>query len=187
MKKNIFKLSIMICFIVAIFITMAISLENDLNDKDNKFYQDKETLDREKFKSFYIEGPFNEELYEIQESLGSDEIYYKVIKSKYGFDEEVEKYNLDTPRMEYSLNYTLEYFENRAILLVYPKQGPSNISYTVKEVKEYIDEVYVLIEKYIPSVIREDMINHGLLIEIHGQSSDNPINIKVQEVHPPNN
>lgn len=88
--------------------------------------------------------------------------------------------------MIYSLNYTKDYFRNRAILLVYPEQGSSSLSYTVDEVDEYKDHLEVLIEKYIPSEVTTDMINHGLLIEIHRESVNNPVNIKIIEEHPPN-
>ncbi|MTI80893.1 MAG: DUF3221 domain-containing protein [Firmicutes bacterium] len=145
-----------------------------------------EPLDRKGLKEFYIQGSYDGELYKKQMAK-EGKIYYTVVNNTEELNEQINKYSLRTPRQEYSLNYNSEFFNNKAIVLVYPTQGSSSLSFWVKDITKDDGMINISIEKYTPEAGTTDIVLHGLLIEMYKNdySSSESFKIQIKEATPP--
>jgi hypothetical protein len=117
-------------------------------------------------KAVYLIGGYDEELYDLQ-NINREEgkIYYHLIHNQNTLLNVVTKYNLVKEGSVGSYASEKDFFKENIIIAIYPGQGSSSVNYAVTDVNEK-GAWNIEIEKMVPEVQTEDIINRVIFIEI---------------------
>jgi hypothetical protein len=134
-------------------------------------------------RAVYLIGNYDEELYKLQnKSREEGKIYYHFIHNQNDLSSITSKYSLVKEGTNESYKLKEDFFNEKMIIAVYPGQGSSSVHYTVTDVNEK-GAWNIEIEKLVPEVQTEDMINRVIFVEMRKEFFEKyqKVNINITE------
>jgi len=144
-----------------------IKREKDNNDQDNEVTKQIDNATRGDIRAIYTVGKRDKELLEKQKEYeNKGYTYFQVIKNKQNLDNVIKKYELINEKKDQNLSYTEKFFNDYAIIAIYPGEASKNIYYYIKNVDKENDHWEVEIEKEVFPKSEDDRLNRVILLEM---------------------